>query len=422
MKSKQIHKFKETKIGLIPEDWEVKELKDVLSEKGYIRGPFGSSLKRSELKTKGIPVYEQEHAIYKTRSFRFFIDNKKFETLSRFSVQENDLIVSCSGTLGKVSLITKDDVMGIISQALLLLRPDLKKINPNFLFYFFDSKQGYDSLTSRSIGSVQVNLAKREIIEKIPIPYPPYPEQQSIARALFHLYSKISLIHQLNETLETILKTIFKSWFIDFDGQTEFEDSELGSIPKGWEVRKVGDVSGINEQTIDKSFLHPNIEYIDISSVSEGKLLETKIIPIENAPSRAKRLVKNHDIIWSTVRPNRKSYLLINKVTPNMVVSTGFAVITPKSVPYSFLYSYLTTEEFVGYLTQNADGSAYPAVNPERISEYKIIVPTLSILEHYDRCVSSILDLIWNNNIQTKNLTKIRDIILPKLMSGEIRI
>ena len=101
--------------------WDEVQLVDVLQPKGYIRGPFGSSLKRSEMTEKGVPVYEQQHAIYNSRDFRYFISEEKFSQLKRFQVQNNDLIISCSGTVGKVSKIGQSDPKGIISQALLIL-------------------------------------------------------------------------------------------------------------------------------------------------------------------------------------------------------------------------------------------------------------------------------------------------------------
>ena len=118
-------------------EWENLTLADVLQDKGYIRGPFGSALKRGDMKDKGIPVYEQQHAIYNSRIFRFYIDSDKFEEMKRFEVQNNDLIISCSGTVGKVSIIRENDPKGIISQALLLLRVDDSKISPLYLKYFF---------------------------------------------------------------------------------------------------------------------------------------------------------------------------------------------------------------------------------------------------------------------------------------------
>jgi len=88
-------------------EWRIGTLREALGEKGYIRGPFGSALRRPELKTFGIPVYEQQHAITGSREFRFFIDEDKYEKLNRFTVQEDDLIVSCSGTLARISMNQK---------------------------------------------------------------------------------------------------------------------------------------------------------------------------------------------------------------------------------------------------------------------------------------------------------------------------
>lgn len=118
------------------------KLKELLVEKGYIRGPFGSALKRGELLSEGIPVYEQQNVINNHRDFRFFINEEKYKNLKRFTVQPNDLLISCSGTVGKVSIIKNDDPIGIISQALLILRPNTTKVLPEFLYYFFHHLKG----------------------------------------------------------------------------------------------------------------------------------------------------------------------------------------------------------------------------------------------------------------------------------------
>ena len=166
-------------------------LKEILQDKGYIRGPFGSSLKRNELKSTGIPVYEQQHAIYATREFRYYIDEEKYSQMKRFTVKPNDLIISCSGTIGKVDLISEKDPMGIISQALLILRANTDIVLPEYLFYFFKSDYGYNSIISRSMGSVQVNIAKREVIENIKINIPRLKEQEKVVKILTKIYKKI---------------------------------------------------------------------------------------------------------------------------------------------------------------------------------------------------------------------------------------
>lgn len=176
-------------------------LADVLDDKGYIRGPFGSALKRGDMKKEGIPVYEQQHAIYGIRDFRFFIDENKFAEMKRFQVRTNDLIISCSGTVGNVSIIRENDPKGIISQALLLLRANTDRILPQYLKYFFTSKEGYNAIVSRSSGSVQVNISKRSVIEQIPLALPSLAEQEKIVSVLESIDNKIAENEKINNNL-----------------------------------------------------------------------------------------------------------------------------------------------------------------------------------------------------------------------------
>ena len=178
-------------------------LADLLQDNGYIRGPFGSALKRPEMQTEGIPVYEQQHAIYNSREFRFFISEEKFEELKRFQVEANDLVISCSGTVGRVTIIKEEDPKGIISQALLILRVDSKKVLPQYLKYFFTSKEGYNAIVSRSSGSVQVNISKRNVIEQIPLRLPSTNIQKKIVGVLSSIDKKIEKNEQINNNLPT---------------------------------------------------------------------------------------------------------------------------------------------------------------------------------------------------------------------------
>ncbi|MBU3978996.1 restriction endonuclease subunit S [Patescibacteria group bacterium] len=127
----------------------------------------------------------------------------------------------------------------------------------------------------------------------------------------------------------------------------------------------LGEVADINISTIDKNYAFDEIEYIDVASVEERKLTETQKIKLENAPSRAKRIVVDNSVLISTVRPNLKHYCFVKKAKPNLIASTGFAVVNSKegkSDPY-YLYNLLTTNEYTNYLIKIADSqtSTYPA-------------------------------------------------------------
>ena len=156
-------------------------LGEMLQPKGYIRGPFGSALKKEYFVGNGVPVYEQQHAIYGKREFRYFIDDKRADTLKRFLVKPQDLIISCSGTIGRISIIDQKDPEGIINQALLILRLNLSKVLIKYVKYYLEA---FPNLIICSTGGAITNIEKREVIEGIKIPLPPLEEQKRIVATL----------------------------------------------------------------------------------------------------------------------------------------------------------------------------------------------------------------------------------------------
>ena len=181
---KKQYNFYKDKIFNISEKTNYVEIKDILQEQGYIRGPFGSALRKSDMVKNGVPIYEQQHAIYNHRNFRYFISNEKANGLARFMVKDGDIILSCSGTVGRTSIIKSVDEKGIINQALLILRVDPNKINVRFLEHFLNSSYGRKKILSNTNGSAQVNICKREEFEKIKIPLPKMDEQNEIVNIL----------------------------------------------------------------------------------------------------------------------------------------------------------------------------------------------------------------------------------------------
>ena len=278
-------------------------------------------------------------------------------------------------------------------------------------------------------------------IREFEIPSP--VEQRKIAEILGALDDKIELNRKMNETLEATARAIFKSWFVDFDPvrakaegrepegmdagtaalfPSKFQDSELGETPMGWKVKAIGDVSVSNRKSIGKEYAHSEIEYVDISSVEPGRITSSTKCNLTEAPSRAKRLVSDGDTIWSCVRPNRRSYALIIEPNDSLVVSTGFVTLTATSVPFSFLYLLVTTSQFVEYLTLRADGAAYPAVRPETFESAKVIIPAERIANRFHEIVEPILRTIAANDRGAKILADLRDTLLPRLISGKLRV
>lgn len=162
------------------EDVEWKPLGEVCH---FVRGPFGGSLKKECFVTNGYAVYEQQHAIYGDFTFRYFVTEKKYSEMKRFSIKPSDLIMSCSGTMGKTSIIPRNAKPGIINQALLKLTVNDSIIN-KFLKYYFESTMLLNHLNSHTQGGAIKNVASVAILKTIPIPIPPLAEQERIVAIL----------------------------------------------------------------------------------------------------------------------------------------------------------------------------------------------------------------------------------------------
>jgi type I restriction enzyme S subunit len=258
------------------------------------------------------------------------------------------------------------------------------------------------------------------------------------------LDDKIEQNRRTSAALERLARAIFRAWFVDFEPvkakaagarsfpsmpqevfdalPTRLADSELGPVPAGWTSGKLGDQCEINKLSVKAGQIKGEIEYVDIASVTVGRCNETQRVDFDAAPSRARRRIRHGDTIWSCVRPNRKSYLFVHTPPENRIVSTGFAVLSPKRFGPAYLYELITQQDFVDYLVSNADGSAYPAVRADHFAAADVLVPATSITDVFDAIVMPWRDLVAAADRESAKLAQLRDYLLPKLLSGEVRV
>lgn len=377
-------------------------LKEILQDKGYIRGPFGSSLKRNELKSTGIPVYEQQHAIYATREFRYYIDEEKYSQMKRFTVKPKDLIISCSGTIGKVDLISEKDPIGIISQALLILRANTDIVLPEYLFYFFKSDYGYNSIISRSMGSVQVNIAKREVIENIKINIPSLKEQEKIVKILSNIDEKIKLNNQINDNLYKMMKIKFEDWITNIN---KYEVSSLSKIANY--------TNGLAMQKFRPKDNEESLPVIKIKEMNDGITENT-----ERCSTNIKDevIINNGDVLFAWSGTLCMSIWGKGKAGLNQHI---FKVTSDK---YPKWFYYFWTLKHLNKFKMIAAGKATTMGHIKRgeldISE--VLIPEDKELQEMHKIMQPLFNKYINNLIQNETLTQLRDTLLPKLMNGEI--
>jgi type I restriction enzyme S subunit len=375
-----------------------------------------------------------------------FDDHKRVtqEVSNRFRrtiLRGGEIVMNLISEPGHTAIVPKEHMGSNVSRDVAVV-PLLSSVDHRFVDYCLKAPESVEWLTNRLQGSVTEKINLSTLCD-LPIPLPPRPMQSSIARILGTLDDRIELNRRMNHTLEALARALFRSWFVDFDpvvakaagrkpvgmsAETArqfpegFEESKMGPIPKGWRVGKLDEVAAINPRSIKADYPHQVIEYIDIASVSVGRLEGTTRYERSDAPSRAQRLIAHGDTLWSCVRPNRKSFLFVHRPAPNAVASTGFAVLTPKANAASFLYLWMTTDEFVDYLTAHAEGSAYPAVRPDSFAKAEVLIPRQPVLDAFERQVVPLFDRLGANESQSRTLAALRDALLPRLLSGELRV
>jgi type I restriction enzyme S subunit len=235
------------------------------------------------------------------------------------------------------------------------------------------------------------------------------------------LEQKVDSNRRLAGLLEQTAAALFRARFVDFVGVEEFEESEVGRLPRGWNVARIDELAELNARS-HTTRAHPDqIRYIDISSVGSREIREITTLAFVDAPSRARRIVRAGDTIVSTVRPERRAMAFVHQAEPALTASTGFAVVSPETAAATYLYRLVTSDACVDHLAAAATGSAYPAVNPSILAAWKVPVPPDRGQEYEE--ISRPLEAFRHAlGAESDVLVSIRDLLLPKLISGEVRV
>ncbi len=410
-------KLVQTEIGEMPAHWDRKPLTNLLS---FIVDNRGKTAPTSDI---GIPLIAtnciKEFGLYPVKEKVRYISPETYHTWFRAHPFPNDIIFVNKGTPGQVCLVP-DPVDFCIAQDMVAIRADESKIDWKFLFAYLRSNNFKKQVQGLNVGTTIPHL-KKTVFKQLQIPIPSTEEQKIIGENYYKLSSKIELNLQMNTTLEQIAQAIFKRWFVDFQFPG-FDGELIDGLPKGWRMGKVKDVCNVNNNTLSVKDDLEEIRYIEISEVSQGIVNNISSYKRGEEPSRAKRKLVHGDVVISTVRPDRGSYFLAFHPEKNLIASTGFAVFTATIVPFSFLYIFLTDPEQLNYYGRVADGGAYPAINPSVIMDLDMVIPSNEVLISFHEIAEKLFERISGNFAEIKTLTQLRDGLLPKLMSGKLRV
>ena len=402
----------------IMSEWKTYKLGELATIKGGKRLPKGVLLQS----TPNSHPYIRIRDLGKTRILELdstyeYVDDLTQKSIARYIVEKGDILLSIVGTIGLVGIVGESLHLANQTENCVKLI-NLNKVDRLYLYYYLSSKIGQIEIHKGIVGAVQAKLPIKNI-ENIEISLPPLAEQKRIADILSAIDDKIELNRRINANLEQQAQALYKSWFVDFEPFG-------GKMPEDWRVGTLGEICITNKRSYSGKFYN-SFEYLDTGSVTSNKIDTIQLLnpTIDKIPSRARRAVTEGDILYSSVRPNQKHYMFLYNPSSNMVVSTGFIVITANWSGYRYyIYQYLIQDIVIQHLQSIAEQSVstYPSINASDITNLEINIPSNKAIEKYANVMNPIMKQITNNQSENLRLAQLRDTLLPKLMSGEIKV
>ncbi len=393
-------RFKQTEIGVIPEDWEVKKLSDC------IELSYGKGLPQVERGTGKIPVFGSNGIIgYNNKSL----------------IRGPGIVIGRKGSVGEVTF-SKNDFWPIDTTYYV----KVKKGNDIIFWYYFLKTLGINQMNSHSA----VPGLSRDSVYEISKLIPPLPEQSAIAKILSDLDAKIELNQQMNKTLEEIGQALFKHWFIDFEFPNEegkpykssgggMVDSELGEIPKGWRVESLDNIADYLNGLDMQKYRPETDEFLPVIKIRELNQECTDDSSDKasvNIPEQY--IIKNGDVIFSW------SGTLMVKIWAGGIGGLNQHLFKVTSQKYDKWFYYLWTlnhlEKFKAIAKDKATTMGH--IKRSHLTESKVLIPKDSDLKMMNDIMNPIFSQLIETKTQNTVLKEIRDTLLPKLMSGKIRV
>ncbi len=373
-----------------------------------------------------------------------FTDEEHYiERTRRASPKEGDLVITREAPMGEVCFIPPN-LRCCLGQRMVLLRPNREHVEPRYLLYALQSSEVQHEIgVNEGTGSTVSNL-RIPLLESLPIPTVQLAEQRAIAHILGTLDDKIELNRRMNETLEAIARALFKSWFVDFDPvrakaegrdpglpqpladlfPSRLVDSELGEIPEGWKVGRFGDVVELlRDQETPLSSPGELFHHFSIPAFDEEQ--SPKLEYGESIKSLKSR-VPAGVILISKLNPEIERVWMVDvHAGERAVCSTEFLVLHARppftrSYVYSLARSPLFRQQIEGLVTGTS--KSHQRARADSILDLAVVTPPSPIVAAFDHSADNLLARTLECRRESRSLAALRDTLLPKLISGELRL
>ena len=369
-----------------------------------------------------------------------FTDDAHYHARIRRAVpQHKDIVLTREAPIGQLCQIPKG-LKCCLGQRQVLIRPDSTKIDPDFLFYSMRAPfMQRQMLVIEGEGTTVSNL-RISYIENLKLKVPSAEVQRKISALMRSLDDEADTLQHQNRALEATAQTLFRSWFVRFDPvesklagiapegmsaelaelfPNEFEDSELGRIPKGWRVGTLGAIGENSRAQLKPECMSSSAPYVGLEHVPRRSLALTSWGTADGLESN-KFSFKHNDILFGKLRPYFHKVVFAPLAG---VCSTDILVIRPKAPEWlALLALHLFSDAFIAHATQLSDGARMPRTNWKDTAAYKVAIPPISVSGRFTEIVAPLVNCIHNNIALIRALENLRDHLLPRLISGKLSL
>lgn len=386
-------------------EWREYLLEDVIEKFIDYRG------KTPDKKDSGIPLVTAK--IVKAGKIlppNEFIAPEDYDSwMTRGLPEIDDIVLTTEAPLGEIALIKNKNVA--LAQRIITLRGKKDIVFNPFLKYYFQDDTGQHELQSRASGTTVFGI-KASVLKKVPVSLPPLPEQKAIAAVLSSLDDKIDLLHRQNKTLEAMAETLFKQWFV-VEAREDWEEGILDDV--------ISVKGGTTPSTKEPDYWNGDIHWTsprDLSSHVSVFLFDTARKITEKGLSQiGSGLLPAGTVLLSSRAPI--GYLAITEIP--IAINQGYiAIICDKIVSNYFIYLWCKTN--LEEIKNSGNGSVFQEISKSVFKEMTVIIPPNNLLSKFDEIVLPIFLKIKTNQNQIQTLKTLRDNLLPKLMSGDVRV
>jgi type I restriction enzyme S subunit len=406
--------YKQTEMGVIPEDWEVQPLQNL-----SIKIMVGiASAATHAYRTSGVPMFRNQN-IKEGRlddSDLRFLDPAFDEVYQGKRLCGGDLLIARTGYPGTTAVVPPE-YTGAQSFTSLITRPNTSRISPNYLCLYINSPAGREFFEQSQIGGAQKNVNANSL-KRMPVAFPrSKDEQASIAHAAAEIEAFISSLESLISKKRAIKQAAMQELLTGKRRLPGFEGE--------WVVKRLGDITSIDPESLGNN-THPNycFNYISLEDVYQGSLLGWSEQEYVSAPSRARRKLRPNDVLISTVRPNLKSHLLFDQEGGEWICSTGFALLrcNKDTIEPAFVYFHLFGDSISKQIEALLTGSNYPAINSRDVRNLEIPVPALLEQKEIVRILKSMEDELISLAQQFEKASSLKQGMMQQLLTGKIRL